>query len=348
MKKVQQSFAKNILFYSRVVAGLVLILLIILSAGFVFVLQSKQIALTHTQTEQTAKESVQQAVTPFPLGVNPQTQTITEQQGVDTYLTTHFAQEKSSIKTSFLNRIQKKLLTRTWYQNLASPHSRVLVIYAGQRQEEVTDAFGDIMGWDDEQRAVFTLAVSIAYPNFTEGVFFPGKYIVEKNAPPEQIAHMVTDRFTKNIMLRYSTEVAQHVPAQTALIVASLLEREAYTFEDMRIISGVVWNRLFNDMKLQLDATLQYARGSEPHEPFWWPQVVPDDKYVQSPYNTYQHKGLPPAPIANPSAAAVLAALNPQNSDCLFYFHDERGDLFCSANYQEHVEKLRSIYGRGQ
>ncbi len=343
MKKVQYSFATNLLFYSRVVAGAVLLLLIIVSAGFVFVLQSKELMFTKTSQTEVSEE-----ILPFPVGVNPQNKTITEQHGVATYLSTHFAQEEASIKTSFLQRIQKELLALAWYQNLASPHSRVLMIYAGQRQEEVVDAFGDIMGWDDTQRAVFALSVSIAYPEFPEGVFAPGKYIVEKKASPETVAKLVTDRFTENIMRRYNAEVASKVPAAQALIVASLLQREAYTFADMRIISGVVWNRLFNDMKLQLDATLQYARGSEPYATRWWPPVVPDDKYIDSPYNTYQHKGLPPTPIANPSAAAVLAALNPQDSDCLFYFHDDHGDLYCSSDYEGHVEKLKNIYGRGQ
>ncbi|HMO78075.1 MAG TPA: endolytic transglycosylase MltG [Candidatus Paceibacterota bacterium] len=101
-------------------------------------------------------------------------------------------------------------------------------------------------------------------------------------------------------------------------------------------------------MPLQLDATLQYARGSKAEENRWWPRVVPRDKFIESPYNTYENAGLPPAPIANPSAEAVLAALNPRITECMFYFHDAKGKFYCTETYEEHVAKLKEIYGRGQ
>ena len=93
------------------------------------------------------------------------------------------------------------------------------------------------------------------------GKMYPGKYIVEKNTTPEQMALMVADRFNAEIRTRYTGDVEAMVPMKDALIIASLLEREAYDFEDMRYISGIIWNRLFIDMKLQIDATLQYVRG---------------------------------------------------------------------------------------
>ena len=65
-------------------------------------------------------------------------------------------------------------------------------------------------------------------------------------------------------------------------------------------------------------------------------------------YNTYQNKGLPPGPIATPSMAAVLAALNPKNTDCIFYFHDARGNFHCTENYKEHVRLLKKYYGQGK
>ena len=99
-------------------------------------------------------------------------------------------------------------------------------------------------------------------------------------------------------------------------------------------------------MKLQIDATLQYVRGSERNG--WWPIVRSRDKYIDSPYNTYLYKGLPPAPISNPSVAAVLAALNPKKTDCMFYFHDQAGGFHCTETYEEHVQMLKKYYGRGR
>ena len=150
-------------------------------------------------------------------------------------------------------------------------------------------------------------------------------------------------RFKEDVLARYTDDVAAQVPLNDALVIASLLEREAYDFNDMREISGVIWNRLFIDMKLQLDATLQYAKGDASR---WWQVPTPADKYLESPFNTYQNAGLPPHAIANPSVSAIIAALNPNETDCIFYFH-HRNVLYCSADYEGHVQKLRSIYGRG-
>jgi UPF0755 protein len=115
----------------------------------------------------------------------------------------------------------------------------------------------------------------------------------------------------------------------------------------MRHIAGVIWNRLFIDMNLQIDATLQYAKGTDAPKT-WWPVPVPKDKYIESPYNTYQNSGLPPTPIANPSVDAVLAALNPRETDCMYYFHDKDSGFHCTETYEDHVAELKKYYGRGR
>ncbi len=325
--------------YMRIALGVLVIAVLIMTAGFISVFAMQK---NPTVNQRQAVDK------PFPLGVDARAKRITEQPNVERYLQQYIAQKPLSKKVGFLRKLEAKLLSQQWYQNLASANTRILVIYPGQRREEVVKSFGDILGWDEEQRAMFQKAVTDAVPNLSEGVFFPGKYIVSAQATPTKVAQMVRDRFQTQIQNRYTTHISQAVSLKDALIVASLLEREAYTFEDMRIISGVIWKRLFADMKLQLDASLQYAKGSQPYQRSWWPSVQPRDKYIDSPYNTYRHKGLPPAPIANPSAAAVLAALNPKDTDCLFYFHDESGTLYCSPDYPTHVFKLQKLYGRGK
>jgi UPF0755 protein len=152
---------------------------------------------------------------------------------------------------------------------------------------------------------------------------------------------------TKNILVHYSTTTQAFVPLNQALTVASLLEREAAGPTDMRVISGIIWNRIFKNMNLQIDASLQYAKG-ENSSGNWWTKVVPKDKYVASVYNTYAHPGLPPGPIAEPSLAAVLAALNPVATNCIFYFHDANGNFHCSNTYAEHVALLKKYYGQGK
>ena len=116
----------------------------------------------------------------------------------------------------------------------------------------------------------------------------------------------------------------------------------------MRLISGIIWNRLFMNMNLQIDATVQYAKANNRAVSSWWPKVLPADISRKSPYNTYLHSGLPPTPIANPSVASVLAALNPKSTSCLFYFHDSMGQFHCTDTYAAHVALLKKYYGQGK
>ncbi len=284
----------------------------------------------------------------FPVGVNSTNKEITEDPLVDWYMETHLSIDTNTTRRNrILDKVLAQVATWDWYQNLASSVSRILVIYPGERHEEIVTNIGEILNWSKEERDLFYTYIAEAEPYLEEGKFFPGRYVVPSDATPELVADVLYNQFAKEILSRYNDEVEEFVPLADALSIASLLEREAYDFTDMRYISGIIWNRLFVGMPLQLDATLQYARGSKTYEPDWWPRVVPDDKFIDSPFNTYQNPGLPPAPISNPSTEAVVAALNPRITDCMFYFHDQKGKFYCTTTYEEHVAKLKEIYGQG-
>ena len=110
----------------------------------------------------------------------------------------------------------------------------------------------------------------------------------------------------------------------------------------MNLISGIIWNRIFKGMKLQIDATLQYAKGSE--EAGWWREVTSEDKKIKSSYNTYLHIGLPPSAIANPGLNAITAAYNPQKTKCMFYLHDKNRNIHCAVTYEEHKKNIEKYY----
>ena len=150
------------------------------------------------------------------------------------------------------------------------------------------------------------------------------------------------------MLSHYSTTTAAVVPLTDALTIASLIQRETIGTTDMRLVSGIIWNRLFADMNLQIDSTLQYAKANTTTAVSWWPRVVPADTSRRSSYNTYRNPGLPPTPIANPSVAAVLAALNPIQTPCFYYFNDQAGNIHCTNTYAEHVALLKKYYGRGK
>ena len=321
------------------------ILAIIIFSLLIFLLQVKVISYAELESSP-INPSDTAIVTPFPVSVNPQTKVITENTTIESFLDTSIASNHTNLKTpsGFFAMLESKLSRMDWYQNLATPISRTLVINSGERNEEVTQNFAHILRWDAKKQADFLKRMRDEDPQVQNGTMYPGKYTITKEATPEDVARLVSDRFNAEIRTRYTGDIEAMVPLKDALIIASLLEREAYDFEDMRYISGVIWNRLFIDMRLQIDATLQYARGGKNNER-WWPVPVPADKYLKSPFNTYQNAGLPPEPISNPSIDAVVAALNPRQTDCHFYFHDTDGTFYCSKTYEEHVTALKKVFG---
>lgn len=323
------------------------IIVVAMSAG-VLLLKSKEIAYSEADIPLPTQVSVE-GPPPFPIGVDPIRKEIVENPMVSSYLEEHIVSNAAPrhARMTWFRKAVAKLALHSWYQNLASPMSRLLVIESGERKEQVVDNFGDILNWSDTEREEFLLKIENTEPVLVEGKLFPANYVVAKDAKPDDVAPLVLNRFENEVVLRYTGDAADRIPLNDTLTIASLLEREAYDFDDMRHIAGVIWNRLFIGMNLQIDATLQYAKGSDPNEP-WWPQVHPADKYIESPYNTYENSGLPPNPIANPSLDAIIAALNPRKTECMYYFHDKNGDFHCTATYKEHVELLKEYYGRGK
>lgn len=321
-------------------AAIVLVLVVAFSAGTVYV--GTQLLLEKAGV-------AEPPITPFPVGVDPARKMIVESAEADAYFARYVEKDSpaENPRTGWIWQLLSKLALNPVYQNIASPGGRILVILPGERREEVAEHFGKILGWDRDERREFMALVASTTPELIEGKFSPHTYTAVRGASPGEAAALVIERFEKDTLARYPSETAEIVPLAGALTIASLLEREGRDFEDMRHISGIIWNRLFADMKLQLDATLQYAKGSRSDHP-WWPRVVPADKQIASAYNTYKHEGLPPAPIANPSLDAMIAALNPKATDCMFYFHDKDEGFHCTKTYEEHVALLKQYYGRGK
>jgi UPF0755 protein len=288
---------------------------------------------------------------PFPVSVDPARKLIVENPQADALMNAGTDPRLSAALGDVgevFTWLASAIASLPLYQELAGTDLQFVDIQPGYREEEVAQAFASTLHWDARERQQFLAGVKSTPPTLTEGEFVPGTYEVHAAATPTDVQNLLNDRFTSDILDRYSTTTAAQVPLGDALTIASLIERETGGTDDMRMISGIIWNRLFNNMNLQIDATLQYAKANTAAAKTWWPRVLPSDKYIKSAYNTYAHPGLPPAPIANPSVAAVIAALNPKPTDCLFYFHDKYGNFHCSATYAEHVALLKKYYGQGK
>lgn len=341
-KSVSTKIGLRVLAVVVVVAGIILSFPVLLTLS----IQREQRQTLSAMTEQ------------FPVTVDPRNKIIAENELVNTYLESPSSPLQAAVGNvgnvlgAIFTWLAVTISDASWYQSVAAVTvggNRLVAIAPGMRKEQVALTFANALAWSAKQKKEFLNASStnITLPVF-EGSFAPGVYSVVPGATPTAVRALISDRFTTDVLKHYGTTTAQVVPLSQALTVASLIEREAGGADDMRLISGIIWNRLFINMRLQIDATLQYAKANTATAQSWWPGVVPADRFRASPYNTYLHPGLPPTPIANPSVAAILAALNPKNTSCLFYFHDAQKQFHCSDTYAGHVTLLKKYYGRGK
>ena len=293
----------------------------------------------------------------FPVTVNPQNKTIVENTRVNALFESNQSPLQAAIANtgdtfwSVFGLLATTISEVPWYQNIAGvagASERFVTITPGMRKEQVASAFGKALKWNSKQQKEFLSPVAPSTLPLAEGSFSPGVYAVTPSMTPSAVQTLVNERFIDEVLSHYATTTAEIVSVEQALTVASLIEREAGGSDDMRIISGIIWNRLFANMNLQIDATVQYVKANNTSVKSWWPKVTPADMSRKSPYNTYKHPGLPPTPISNSSVASVLAALNPKDTSCLFYFHDNAGQFHCSDTYAGHVALLKQYFGRGK
>jgi UPF0755 protein len=224
------------------------------------------------------------------------------------------------------------------YQNVASPYARYVNITEGMRKEEVADRFAKVLGWSEQDELKLLAIHTKAMKGASEGYYFPTTYVVPIRARPEDVSKEIINTFNREVVA--SNKKVNIINMDTTIKIASIIQREAGK-SDMKIVSGIIWNRLFRGMSLDMDATLQYAKGTDKK---WWPIVKPEDKNIVSPYNTYKNKGLPPSAISNPGEAAIDAALNPAKTSALFYFHDSFGVIHTAKTYEQQVANIQAYY----
>ncbi len=173
-----------------------------------------------------------------------------------------------------------------------------------------------------------------------EGLIFPATYPLDPTATPGEIlAPMIVEMERRLGTLDWGRIEALGVTRYEAIIVASLIEREASLDEERPIMASVIYNRLSVPMRLQIDATVIYALGYNPGV------VTSEHLDTDSPYNTYRNDGLPPTPIGTTSQASLEAAVNPAFTDYLFYVLGESdGTHYFATTFEEHqanIERAR-------
>lgn len=165
-----------------------------------------------------------------------------------------------------------------------------------------------------------------------EGFLFPDTYNVESDIEIDEILKLMAENFNDRLTatMRKQAE-GMGLSIYDLITLASLVEREVRFPEDRPIVAQVLLKRLKLNMPLQTDATLQYLMDAPKEE------VSIEDTQIDSPYNTYQHTGLPPGPIANPGMASITAVLHPADTDYLYFVADRLGHNHYAYTYEEHL-----------
>lgn len=167
-----------------------------------------------------------------------------------------------------------------------------------------------------------------------EGYLFPDTYLLPRGLAPGEIVARFLARFEERVAPGSLPQGAP-VTLHEAVIIASMIEREALLSAERPVIAGVIGNRLKKGWPLEIDATVLYALGRTSGS------LTTADLQVDSPYNTYRRTGLPPGPICNPGLAAITAALRPAQVPYLFYVLRPDGSHEFSRTFEEHQHAIR-------
>lgn len=163
-----------------------------------------------------------------------------------------------------------------------------------------------------------------------EGYLFPDTYTFSPDATADLIVATLRANFNAKITSLLPA-IGQSGHSLSAIVtMASLVEREARTPHDKKVVAGILWNRIKVGMPLQVDAVFGYINGRDTYSPSL------EDLSIDSPYNTYLHAGLPPGPIDNPGFDSLDAAANPQKSNYLYYLTGTDGLMHYATTFAEH------------
>lgn len=171
------------------------------------------------------------------------------------------------------------------------------------------------------------------------GFLFPDTYDFYKNSEQELVVRKILDNFDQKL----DEKLRQDIKAQSKTIfeiitMASIIEKEVISDQDRALVSGIFWQRLADEYPLESCATIAYVLGLNK-----W-RYSDLDLQVDSTYNTYKNKGLPPGPICNPGLSAIKAAIYPQKSDYYYFLSAPDGQTIFSKTHKEHMmNKLKYL-----
>jgi UPF0755 protein len=214
--------------------------------------------------------------------------------------------------------VAQKLVTGDFVSSLVSfTHTE------GERATDIAlHAENQLADFDTE--AFLRLAIPL------EGTLFPDTYLIPPEFSATDLITLMTDNYEKNISPLRATIAQGKLTEREVVILASIIEREANSPESMQMVSGILQNRLRIGMALQTDASIEYILEKPLKE------LTPEDLDIDSPYNTYSHRELPPTPIGNPGLTALTAVVTPTPSEYLYYITDTEGNFHYAKTFEDH------------
>lgn len=168
-----------------------------------------------------------------------------------------------------------------------------------------------------------------------QGFLFPDTYGFFPSLAPDIVVTTLKRNFEKRIASIENEFAQSKFTREEIVTMASIIEKEARGENDREVISGILWKRIEIGMPLQVDAPFLFLLGKQSSD------LTLKDLAMDSPFNTYRYKGLPPAPINNPGLASIKAALNPKASPYLYYLHDADGGIHYASTYKEHQANIK-------
>lgn len=195
----------------------------------------------------------------------------------------------------------------------------------------------DIADTLEKELPGFDKAAFLNEASTSEGYLFPETYDFMPSDTPRAIVNRLKIQFSESISAITPQIMASKHSVSDIVIMASILEREAKSEDDKRLVAGILWNRINKGQPLQVDASFGYAHKENGYTP------TADDLDSDSPYNTYRNKGLPPTPISNPGLESLLAAATPATTKFFYYLTGKDGKMHYAQTFEQH-KKNRALY----
>lgn len=209
----------------------------------------------------------------------------------------------------------------------------IITIKEGEDSKTITDT---IFNSFKNVNKLYTREQVLETIKNNEGYLFPETYNFAPWVTLENVLKKIDTEFLKRTR-KYNLTTGE---LKRIIIIASILEKEVPHPNDMKIVAGIINNRLSKNMPLQMDSTLGYFTGKASLE------LTSADLQLDSTYNTYIMKGLPSGPIGNPGDVAIEAAINPDVNDYLFFLSDKEGINHFAKTYAEHLRNRREFLGK--